>query len=318
MRRTTIDAEGAQRWIGVTAASTLINPELLEKALPRFARWGYAVRTDDSLLEKFRYFAGTDHCRSQAIMRLLKDPSVGAIWCARGGYGATRLLQQLDKLGAPKAMNADPKLLLGYSDATALHLYFYHHNRVPSVHCQMPATPKWLKMSKSSDQTLQAILAGKMPTGKKSHTASWPLKTFYSTGKATEGVILGGNLTLLVNMIGTPWQPDLRGALLFIEDCGEAPYRVDRMLTQLENSGMLKNLSGVLIGDFESDVKYREPAEKKYWKGIFEERFAGRGFPVLSKLPVGHGKKNEPLPLGVRGEITSDGKLILLEQPVKS
>jgi muramoyltetrapeptide carboxypeptidase len=250
-------------------------------------------------------------------MRLLKDPSVGVLWCARGGYGATRLLQQLDKLGAPKAMARDPKLLLGYSDATALHLYFYHHNRVASVHCQMPATPKWLKMSSSSDQALQAILAGKMPIGKKSHTADWKPKNFYSTGKRAEGVILGGNLTLLVNMIGTPWQPDLRGALLFIEDCGEAPYRVDRMLTQLENAGMLKGLGGVLLGDFEANVTYREPAEKTYWKGIFQERFACRGIPVLSNLPVGHGKKNEPLPLGIRAEITRDGKLLLLEQPVK-
>lgn len=316
MHRTTIEAERAQRWIGVTAASTLINPELLDQALPRFARWGYAVRTDDSLLEKFRYFAGSDETRAGSIMRLLTDPSVGAIWCARGGYGATRLLQRLDELGAPKAMAKDPKLLLGYSDATALHLYFYHHNKVPSVHCQMPATSKWQKMTKTADQTLQAILAGKMKTGKNSHTAAWNTKNFYSTGKSSEGIILGGNLTLLVNLIGTPWQANLDGAILFIEDCGEVPYRVDRMLTQLENSGMLKNLRGVLLGDFEADVTYREPAEKKYWKGIFAERFSGRGYPVLHQLPVGHGKKNEPLPLGVRAQITKGGKLQLLEQPL--
>lgn len=316
MRRTTIDSKGTQRWIGVAAASTLINPDLLHRALPRFARWGYAVRTDDSITETFRYFAGPDKNRVDSFMRLLGDPSVGTIWCARGGYGATRLLSMLDEAAAPKAMANDPKLLLGFSDATALHLYFYHHNKIPSVHAQMPATAKWMKMSKTADRTLQAILAGKMATGRKSHTADWKLKSL-AKGSA-EGVILGGNLTLLVNLIGTPWQTDLKGAILFIEDCGEAPYRVDRMLTQLENAGMLKGLAGVLLGDFEADVIYREPAERKYWKDIFEERFTKRGIPVLANLPVGHGKKNEPLPLGVKAQITRDGKLLLLEQPVKA
>jgi muramoyltetrapeptide carboxypeptidase len=314
MRRTTIRSRGTSRWIGIAAPSTLVNPELLESALPRFAHWNYPVRLDDSVTEQCRYFAGTDESRSLSLLRLLKDPAVGTIWCARGGYGATRLLSRLDRLGAAAAMAKDPKLLMGYSDVTALHLYFYHHNRLPSVHCQMPATPKWLTMSGSSERVLRAILQGRMPTGGKSHTAAWKLKRLQA-GTA-EGVILGGNLTLLVNLIGTPWQPKLQGSLLFLEDCGEAPYRVDRMLTQLENAGMLKGLSGVLLGDFEADVIYREASERKYWREIFLERFSGRGIPVLAGLPVGHGKKNEPLPLGVKAAIKG-GRLLLLEQPVR-
>lgn len=314
MRRTKISAKGVQRWIGVTASSTQINAELLEKALLRFARWDYPVRVDDTIYEQFRYLAGSDSVRASALVRLLRDPSVGTVWCARGGYGATRILSLLDRMGAPALMKRDPRLLLGYSDVTALHLYFYHHLRLPSVHCQMPATMAWQKMTSSAERVLKGILAGRMPVGRASHTAGWKLRSL--AGGSAEGVIVGGNLSLIASMVGSPWQANLNGALLFIEDCAEAPYRVDRMLTQLANAGIFKGLRGVLLGDFEADVVYREPAEKRYFREIFLERFGALGIPVLSGLPCGHGRRNEPLPLGVRAEITSRGRLLLLEQPV--
>jgi muramoyltetrapeptide carboxypeptidase len=302
------------RWIQVVAASTLINEELLEAGLPRFARWGFPVITDELLTKQYRYFAGTDEERAQAVLRAWKNSAVGALWCARGGYGSTRLFSLLDKMGAPTLLRKDPKLVLGFSDATGLQLYAHHHAKVPYVHCQMPATPSWQRMTPSAQRVLHSILVGKMATGKSSHTAQWKTKVVQAP-RATKGKLLGGNLTLLVNMIGTPWQPNLDGCILFLEDCGELPYRVDRMLTQLTNAGMLKGLRGVLLGDFEADVKYREPQERKYWKEIFAERFCDRGIPVIAGLPVGHGKKNEPLPLGVQAEITKAGKLILLEAP---
>ena len=121
-----------------------------------------------------------------------------------------------------------------------------------------------------------------------------------------------------MDLIGTPWQPDLRGAILFLEDCAERPYQVDRMLTHLANAGMLKGLRGVLLGDFETDVVYKEKGERKYWKELFLERFAPLKVPVLEKLPVGHGRENEPLPLGVKAAISKTGRLLLLEQPIEA
>jgi muramoyltetrapeptide carboxypeptidase len=304
------------RWVSVVAPSTLIREELLEEGLARFAHWGFPVTTDDGLKKQFRYFAGKDTERAAAVIAAVKNPGVGTIWCARGGYGSTRILSILDSQKAPSQMKKDPKLLLGFSDATGLQLYFHHHLCLPYIHCQMPATPSWQRMTRSAHAILHKILSGKMEIGSHSHTAKWKTKPLQLIGKSSQGKLMGGNLTLLVNMIGTPWQPNLKGCILFIEDCGELPYRVDRMLTQLENAGMLKDLKGVLLGDFEADVKYREPAERKYWKDIFKERFCDRGYPVISALPCGHGKKNEPLPLGIRGEITKSGKLLLLERPV--
>ncbi len=313
MRRTKTLSFNTNRTIGIAAASTLIDPSLLSAGLPRFADWGYSVQVPDTVKKKFRYFAGSDRERAQVLLSFLRDRSVGAVWCARGGYGATRLLKILDEARAPVLLRKDPKLFLGFSDVTALHLYVYGCAGLPSVHCPMPATPSWQTMPRRMERVLRGILAGEMATGRDSHTASWRVRKL-GRSRSASGVVLGGNLTLLVNLIGTPWQPNLNGKILFLEDCGEAPYRVDRMLTQLDNAGMLTGLRGVLLGDFESGVVYREPKEKKYWGEIFAERF--QHLPVLGGLPVGHGKLNEPLPLGVRAEITASGKLLLCEQVV--
>ncbi|RZA08689.1 MAG: LD-carboxypeptidase [Proteobacteria bacterium] len=317
MQRIKIKRSDTDRWIGIAAASTVIDSGTLEAGLPRFAEWGYAVRVDDTITEKFRYFAGTDQTRADALIRLIRDPSVGTIWCARGGYGATRLLKLLDAAKAPALLRKNPKLLFGFSDVTALHFYFHQHG-LASVHAPMPGTAAWGVLKPSTEKILRATLAGKLETGAASHTAAWKPKILHTTGKEAEGIILGGNLSLVATLAGTPWQPNLNGALLFLEDCGEAPYRVDRMLTQLDNAGMLKKIRGVLLGDFEDGVVYRDDAERKHWRAIFLERFAHLGIPVLSNLPVGHGKRNEPLPLGVKARITKAGRLELLEQPVRA
>lgn len=315
MRRTTLNSAQVQRGIGIVAASTAIDKKLLLEGLHHYAHWGIPALIDDRVYHVHESFAGTDQTRAKLILSLLKNPHIGTLWCARGGYGATRILGILDKLNAAKAMRKDPKLLLGFSDATALHFYFYQKCGIASVHAPMPASNNWKKMSAATSRSLREILNGNMPVGKKSHSALWNTKNI-GPRKNAEGILLGGNLTLLMNLIGTPWQPDLKGKILFLEDCAEPPYRVDRMLQHLENAGMLKGLRGVVLGDFEADVVYRHANEKKLWKGVFG-RFADLGIPTISNLPVGHSVKNEPLPLGVKAAI-QNGKLLILEQPVKS
>lgn len=306
------------RMVGIAAASSVVNVTNLEKSVSRYARWGVPIAVADQVRTAFRTFAGKDEVRAGALNSFARDPLIGTIWCARGGYGSTRLLPLLDEWKTAEALRKDPKLLIGFSDVTGLHLYLYKKLGLPTLHAPMPGTPSFSKLKPRVDQLLRATLAGKLKTGKSSHTAEWKVKTLIAQKRDHEGILVGGNLTLLVNMIGTPWQPDLTGALLFLEDCAEQPYRVDRMLTQLHNAGMLKGLRGVLLGDFEADVVYKEPVERSYWKEIFRERFEPLGVPVLENLPVGHGKSNEPLPLGVKAVITKAGKLLLLEQPVRA
>lgn len=315
MRRTKIKITDAARGIGIAAASSMIERPLLYQALPQFAKWGISTRVDDDIYSQLRSFAGTDERRAAALLRLAQDPMIGTIWCARGGYGAARILSLLDKAGLPKMLRRSPKLLLGFSDVTALHFYF-NALGLPSVHAPMPATPSWARITPKTKRILRATLAGELELGRKAHTAAWNLKPLHKAKGGTEGILRGGNLSLLASLVGTPWQPDLTGCLLVLEDCGERPYRVDRMLTQIYSAGMLKGVRGVLLGDFEADVQYKMEFEKKYWKDIFTERF--EGIPLYTGLPIGHGLKNEPLPLGVRAAIDNSGKLLLLEQPVKN
>ena len=312
MHRATENQGPQNEWIGIAAPSWKIDVALLQKGLRRFASWGYPVRLDDI------YYAGADEDRAAALVALLRDPAVRTIWCARGGSGATRLLGLLDRLGAPALLRKERnKLLVGYSDVTALHFYFQRLG-LATLHAPMPATKSWQRLAPRVDRLLAQALAGELPIGRESYTAKWKTKPIYMPRKAVEGVIRGGNLTLVANLAGTRWQPDLNGAFLFLEDCGERPYEVDRMLTHLGNAGMLRGLRAVLLGDFEADVIYREPGEKKYWKEIFLDHFAAAGVPVITGLPVGHDRKqNDPLPLGVQAALDSRGKLFLLEQVVK-
>lgn len=318
MHRTTINGSRLEQLVGVCATSSVVKAETLEKSLVRFARWGLPVAVADQVRSSLRYLAGTDAERAGAFDAFARDPQIGTIWCARGGVGATRILPLLDGMGTAAALRRRPKLILGYSDVTAIHLWAFHKLGLPTVHAPMPGTPAWNRMPARVDSTLRALLAGRLPLGRASHTADWKPRALIAPRRDTEGVLLGGNLSLVASLCGTPWQPDLRGKILFLEDCAEQPYRVDRMLAQLASSGALRGLRGVLLGDFEADVEYKEARERRYWPAVFREHFEPLGVPVLTHLPVGHGRRNEPLPLGVRVAIRRSGRVELLEQVVKA
>jgi muramoyltetrapeptide carboxypeptidase len=283
-----------------------------EKKLSRF---GFGLVYTKQIFAEHRFFAGTDETRLANLMGELEREDTHAIWCARGGYGALRLLADLDQAETRERLRANPKLLIGYSDITALHSYFWTKASIPALHAPLMATPSWLKMKRPAAESMFEWLAGNAPLGKKSHSASWPTRHLAASAEA-EGIILGGNLSVLTSLLGTPWQPNFEGALLFLEDCNEAPYRIDRMLAQLNAAGALSGLSGVLLGDLTHDVP-KEMQKKVSWKQVVLDRFEPMEIPVLSGLPIGHGAKNEALPLGVRGRITRTGRLEILEQLVE-
>lgn len=302
--------------IGIAAPASFFDAKHLYEGMQNLAEWGYAVSCDERILLKDRFHAGPDQTRAEIFNVLCRDKEIRAIWCARGGYGATRILPLLDKMGSARALGKNPKLIIGYSDITALQLWAYKKLGLKSVHAPLIATPKWLKLPHRTKTILQSILTGSLVLGEKSYTRAWPTRWLkIAPKKNIEGIILGGNLTLITNLVGTPWLPSFNGSLLFLEDCAEAPYRIDRMLTQLRNAGALKGVRAVLAGDFTADAPKAPPS--KNWKRILELNFAEQGIPVLWNLPVGHGKRNEPLPLGVKARLTKSGKLELLEQAVR-
>lgn len=320
MRRISAPAVRPGSLIGIAAPATCIEKKLLLKGCEKLTSWGYGVRFDERILQRQRSFAGSDHVRASVLDHLVDSKSVRAIWCARGGYGVTRILNLLDDHRIAARMKKNPKLLIGYSDITALHLYFYQKIGLKSLHAPVLATKKWLSLPASQEILLEKILAGMMDLGRKSHTARWRTSWIKGHGRphAVEGILLGGNLCLLANLAGTKWQPNLHGAILFIEDCGEAPYRIDRMLTQMRNSGMLDGVRAVVAGDLTADVVLQKGEKKTAWKDVLEDRLCARGIPVITGAPVGHGARNEPLPLGVKARITKAGRLEILEQVVEA
>jgi muramoyltetrapeptide carboxypeptidase len=317
MRRISAKAARKGDLVTIVAPSTLIESDLLLKGVKKLSALGYVVNFDERILSRYRSFAGLDEIRAKVLEKALRNTAVRIIWSARGGYGLTRLLSLLDDFKVAKLMQRNPKIFIGYSDATALHIYLYKKIGLRTLHAPMLATPSFQKISARNWKLLLEILRGEIKLGKKSYTTAWPTRWLLPVQKEVEGVVLGGNLTLITNLLGTPWQPDFRSCILFIEDCGEPPYKIDRMLTQLWNSGVLRGVKAVITGDLNHEVKLAPGQSKNDWKIVLQDRLAANGIPVLIQAPVGHGKRNDPLPLGVRVRLTVKGKIELLEQLVR-
>lgn len=252
--------------------------------------------------DELPYLAGGDAARCAALQQALEDERVDAVFCARGGYGAMRLLQRLD----PRALSARRVPLVGFSDVTALHAWASRAG-IPSVHgpvvTQLPRLPEVEVLH------LFELLEGKRLPELRGLT---PLRP----GRA-RGPLRGGNLTLLSHLLGTPYFPDLTGAILLLEDVGEAPYRLDRMLTQLRLAGALSGVAGILLGEF-TDCDERAGGSSPLLSAarVLEERLGELEVPVLAGAPVGHGRHNEALPLEYVAELDAEhGTLRVLGPP---
>jgi muramoyltetrapeptide carboxypeptidase len=248
-------------------------------------RGRYEVRFGPGIHDRRGFLAGDDQRRLAELQAALADPEVDAIVCARGGYGSTRIVPGL----SPGDVSAANKLLVGFSDITALHAVWASAG-VRSWHAKMVADLG--RSPAAARDQWAAALEGTTPP------AAYPLETV-SPGDC-EGRLAGGNLALLVALLGTPHFPALEGCLLFLEDVGERPYRVDRMLTQLGQAGVLGAVSGVLVGAFNG----AEPGDDGVTlDDVLAERLGGCGAPVFRGVPSGHLRDNAPLPLGALARV---------------
>lgn len=254
---------------------------------------GRAVLCDPAVRARTGHLAGPDLERAAGLARALTDPDAGLVMASRGGFGSSRLLGLVDW---PSAVAARP-CLLGFSDLTALHLALAAHGLV-GLHG--PVVTQLPRLDAASRGDLAALLAGR---------PAWPARLIgepLTPGRAA-GPLLGGNLTLLCHLAGTPWLPDLSGAVLFIEDTGEPPYRLDRLLTQLALAGVLDAVAGVAVGAL--SARAADPPERR---ALVAERLAVLGRPVVMGLPFGHGPANRLLPVGALAELDGDaGELIV-------
>ncbi|MCF6459474.1 S66 peptidase family protein [Clostridium sp. Cult3] len=298
--------------IGVVAPASPTLEENVEKAHKKLKDLGFKVKMGKSCYEKYGYLAGTDSLRAEDINHMFRDEEVDGIICLRGGYGTPRILELLDY----DLIKKHPKVFIGYSDITALHIAITRFSRLITFHGPMVASDMLGDFNQFSKKSLfNFIMEGeylrniKNPPGEE-------LKTM-NPGIA-EGSIIGGNLSLIADTLGTPYEIDLKGKILFIEEVGEEPYQIDRMLTQLRLAGKLKEAEGIILGDFNNCVaKSSEYDDSLTLEQVLEDIIKPMNKPTLFNLKAGHCEPVITLPFGARARLDGHkGELTLLERPV--
>ena len=264
---------------------------------------GFSVTCDDGVFESWRYLAGPDPRRLAELVDALTRPGVRAVWAARGGYGTLRLL---DAVPWEEVAAAERRWLVGFSDITALHAAWLAAGLGGAIHG--PNVTTLGSIGGTDREQLFGVLTGTLPPPGQGAAR---LRTL-SPGTA-EGPLVGGNLSLVTRLVGTPFAPSLAGAVLFCEDVGERPYRVDRMLAHLRLAGVLGEVAGVVLGDF---MGCEEPGGDYTLTDVVDEVLGGLDVPAVGAFPAGHGVRLRSLPLGVRVRLEAEegeGRLEVLE-----
>lgn len=260
--------------------------------------WGLKVLIGETVNASWHQFAGDDELRVKDLQRFLDDSSVKAVFAARGGYGTIRIIDRIDFTRFAK----NPKWIIGFSDITVLHSHIYSNFRVCSIHGQMPMNVP--DATKPSLESLRKALFGEQLQYTYQNLAE------NRNGKA-EGILIGGNLTLLMMMAGSVSDMDYAGKILFIEDVGEYLYSIDRMMWNLKRAGKLAHLKGLIVGGFtclkDNDIPFGQTAEE-----IIKSHVEEYNFPVCYDFPAGHIQNNQALILGKTVILTVDGQDIVV------
>ena len=283
--------------IGITCPAGYLPLEKAQQCARVLEAEGYRVKLGATLGTGTFYFSGTDEVRRQDLQNMLDNPEIDAILMGRGGYGVSRIIDDLDfTLFAQK-----PKWIWGFSDITVLHSHVQQQLGVATLHASMCAafTPETVLLP-FVQATLAALRGAPL-------NYTLPPAGINRAGKAS-GIFTGGNLALLAHLTGSPSQVVTAGKILFIEDIAEYRYNIDRLLLNLKRSGQLSRLAGLVIGEF-TDTQDTERPFGQELEGIILDKVAEYNYPVLAGLPCGHGAVNFPLKLGVEYqlEVTPEG-----------
>lgn len=306
----------------------------MELAQSRLEAMGFKVRLAKDLYRKTGYLAGSDMVRASELNLAFRDPTVDAVFPGTGGYGTTRILDQLDY----EAIRANPKIIAGFSDITALHLAINQRTGLVTFHSPnvMWGLGNEGNLTKFSAHFFwRAILAERIESDRSGYAigpigspavkdagelaaqCDLALPHTWSGGIAT-GRLTGGNLSLVAATMGTPFEIETEGKILFLEDVGEAPYRVDRMLSTMRLAGKLDRLAGVVLGQFTRRKTEDTSDETTTIDQVLASYFQPLGIPVIANFPIGHHPCNATLPVGVRCELNADTLTIrLLENPAR-
>lgn len=266
--------------IGIVAPARSIRFEEVHPSIQMLQKWGFEAVLGTHVFAKHNQFAGVDEYRLADLQQMLDDPSIRAVICARGGYGTMRIVDRL-KL---EHFSRNPKWIVGYSDITVLHSHIHRHCMTETIHAIMPYNIKNEDCSNDSCESLKNALTGQ----KIGYTL--PVNPLSKPG-SSEGILTGGNLSILVSLMGSASETDTANKILFLEDVDEYLYHIDRMMMTLKRGGKLKNLKGLIVGSMR-DMKDNTIPFGKSAQEIISEAVDEYSFPVCFDFPAGHGETN--------------------------
>lgn len=291
--------------VAIIAPSSPFVVDLLEAGCMRLREWGLEPTFSPRILDRWGYLAGTDEARRDVFVEAFTDPSIRAVICARGGSGAVRIIDQIPW----DVIAKHPKRFLGFSDVTMLHTALRKTCSFVSFHGPMAASRLFLTGSEDSVARVKSAL----------FASSWselcpPIPGKMLQSGTAQGRLIGGNMTVLLSTLGTPWQPDFEGAIVCLEDIGELPYKLDRMSQQFKMAGVWDKIAGLVLGDFGelSDTYAGAYDVESFWR---ERLPLPKHCPILYDAPIGHIRENVTLPMGALAELNADAGTLTIVDP---
>ena len=283
--------------IGIVSPAGPVDRSHLAAGLQFLKTKGFKVQVGPHVYDRREYLAGKDEDRLSDLHHMFRNAEIKAVFCSRGGYGSLRLLDRIDF----DLIRKNPKIIVGYSDITALLTAIFEKTGLVTFHG--PMVKGVSSLPEKAWRNLLRIISSEQPA------VFSPMEGYPLSGGNGTGPIMGGNLSLICRLVGTPFMPSLRGSILFVEDRGEALYRLDRMFTHLVLSGSLEGIKGLIVGQF---IDCGDPAAVDH---LIKERFAPMNIPIATGFPLGHGPENTTLPLGIVAELDTDAMTLSLLEP---
>jgi len=287
--------------IGIVCPAGYMPMERAERCIQILQEWGFKVKIGKTLGgHSTNYFSGTDEERLADFQEMMDDKAVKAILCARGGYGISRIIENISF----KKFKKDPKWIIGFSDVTVLHAHIYSNYNISSLHAPMAAA-----FNEGENEYVQSLRWAL--TGTQASYKSRP-HAFNKQGEA-KGELIGGNLALLAHISGTGSDIKTKNRIFFLEDVGEYLYNIDRMLYQLKRNGKFNKLAGLIIGGF-SEIKDTDRPFGRTVDELIRDVFQEFDYPVAFGFPVSHGLENYALKIGVQYTLNITSEQVLLEE----
>jgi muramoyltetrapeptide carboxypeptidase len=294
--------------IGLVApSSALRQADELKKSIKALEMQGFKLVIGKSCGETYGFLSGSDESRAKDINTMFEDSNINAVFCLRGGYGAPRILDRLDY----NMISKNPKIFMGYSDITAIHIVLNQICDLITFHGPMVATDMVDNFNEFSKESYFNAITNINPLGQMKNPIGFEIKSLVP-GKAS-GKIVGGNLSLIAATIGTPYEIDTKGKILFLEDVDEFTYSVDRMLTQLRLSGKFKDCVGIILGDFKNCIPKYEDFNYTLMQ-VFNDIIVIAKKPTIYNFMAGHCTSKITIPLGVEALIDADNSNLTITE----